>query len=803
MLIRLTRTVLTASLAALTGVALAALTGAVALGAAPSLAADAKPSAPLAFPGTAAGRHAVAFFPAINDPGEAALREFLIAHVSAEGLRRRPLAERLDILGELRAERGRLTPVAIGESEETMLQVFVRAEDGARLSLRFLCEEAPPHAMLGIRIEDLPDDEADADVGGDGGGPARQPAGPPMTEADVVAALRAYADSLARADAFSGAILLAKGATPLVREAYGYASREKKIPNRPDTKFNLGSINKSFTRLAIEMLAAEGKLKLSDTIDRYVADYPAELGRTITIAQLLEHRGGVPDIFGERFDKTDPARLRAIKDWIALFRDEPLHFAPGTKEEYSNGGYVLLGAVIEKVTGRSYYDFVRERIFRPAGMTGTDSYFRDEKVPNRADGYTRRFGKGASWRNVGDRRPARGSSAGGGYSTLDDLHRYVQALRAGAFGSGSDVGGMAIAGGSPGTNAALLTMGDYTAVVLANQDPPAAERTLSKIQGWLRRAGAGGEGGPTRRIRAGGGRRVVGGPGGASEGADGLGGGTGDGPDRAPGSTRLPEGGVDAPMLRSGHMPAVQVRVNGQGPFLFAIDTGGAGTARIDSSLAARLGLTTVGEVLAGDPSGKNPRRMRLVELDSIEIGGARFAKLTAAVRDYNEVRRDEPVDGILGFGLFTNCLFTLDYPAGRVRLGSGELPPANGADVLDYRDRHGIPATTIRVAGREMEAHVDAGSMGGIILPESEIASLPLASEPVVIGKARTVSNTFEIRAADLDGDVTIGGITLHRPKLEFQPIMPTANLGARVLRDYAITFDQKNRRMRLVRPS
>ena len=189
--------------------------------------------------------------------------------------------------------------------------------------------------------------------------------------------------------------------------------------------------------------------------------------------------------------------------------------------------------------------------------------------------------------------------------------------------------------------------------------------------------------------------------------------------------------------------------------------------------------------------------------VDSIEIGGARFAGITAAVRNYNEMPRGERVDGVLGFGLFAECLFTLDYPADQVRLRPGALPEANGTDILDYRERHGIPSTTIRVAGREMEADVDAGSMGGIILPESAIGSLPLASKPVVVGTAKTVSNTFEIRAADLDGDVTIGGITLRRPTLEFQPVFPNANVGSRVLRDYAVTFDQKNRRLRLTRPS
>jgi CubicO group peptidase (beta-lactamase class C family) len=781
MLIRRTRTIVAATLVALT----AAVTAASAASAPATT--SGRSTAPFAFPHTAAGAHAAAFFPAINEAGSAALRAFLLAHVSAEGLKRRPVEERLEILGGLREERGRLTPAEIGESEEAMLQVLTNAEDGARLSIRFLCEESPPHALLGIRVEELPDADAEAES------ERTTPAGPPMTEADVVAALRATTDSLSRAGSFSGAILLAKGAKPLFREAYGMASREKNIANRPDTKFNVGSINKAFTRVAIEILAAEGKLKLTDTIDRYVADYPAELGRKITIAQLLDHRAGVPDFFNERFEKTDKARLREIKDWIPLFRDEPLHFEPGTSEEYSNGGYALLGAVIERVTGTSYYDFVRERIFRPAGMTDTDSYFRDEPVPNRAEGYTRRFGDGATWRNAGDRHPARGSSAGGGYSTVDDLHRYVLALHDGRFGVPSEAGGLAIAGGSPGTNALLVSQGDYTAVVLANLDPPAAERMLGKIRGWLRRAGAGGDGGVTRRIRAGGPR----GSGSTAPGPD-----RASGPDRAPGSTVLPKGGVDTPMLRNGHLPAVQVRVNGQGPFLFAIDTGGAGLARIDSALAARLGLETVGEALGGDPSGKNPRRMRLVAVDSIEIGGATFAKLTAAVRDYNEMPREERVDGILGFGLFANCLLTLDYPADRVRLATGELPAANGADVLDYRNRRGIPSTTIRVAGREIEADVDAGSMGGIILPESEMASLPLASKPVVIGKARTVSNTFEIRAADLDGDVTIGGITIRRPTLEFQPIMPTANLGARVLRDYAITFDQKNERLRMKRP-
>jgi len=254
-------------------------------------------------------------------------------------------------------------------------------------------------------------------------------------------------------------------------------------------------------------------------------------------------------------------------------------------------------------------------------------------------------------------------------------------------------------------------------------------------------------------------------------------------------------------MLRSGHMPAVHVMLNGQGPFLFAIDSGGAGTARLDAAIAERLGLQKVGEVRSGDPSGRNARTLPLVAIDSLQVGGARFEGIQAAVRDMGEMP-GEKVDGILGFGLFASCLLTLDYPANVVRMARGELPPANGRDVIAFTREQGIPTARITVAGREMDAHVDAGFMGGVSLPEAEAARLPLASPPKVVGRARTVSNTFEIKAAPLDGSFGIAGIVIERPTVEFQPVFPMANVGARVLRDLVVTFDQKNSRMRITKP-
>jgi CubicO group peptidase (beta-lactamase class C family) len=600
-------------------------------------------------------------------------------------------------------------------------------------------------------------------------------AGPPP-DAELAASLKAHLDALSAADGFSGAVLVARGDQVLFREAYGLASREARTPNRPETRFNLGSINKAFTRLAIEQLAAAGRLSLGDTLDRYVPEYPVEKGRRITLQQLLEHRGGTGDVFGPRYDRCDRARLRTLRDWLPLFAEEPLLFDPGTQEKYSNAGYVLLGLVVEKVSGRSYDDYVGEHVFAPAGMKDTGAYPVEGGVANTATGYTR--GPGGGLQDNGSTLPWRGSSAGGGYSTADDLLRFAQALRGGRLGPA--VGALGIAGGAPGINAALEMMGDYTVVVLANLDPPAVRPVVSKLRDWLGQAE--GPGGPRRVLRRSG----------EGPGSDG----------RPPGSS-LPAGGVDVPMLRSGHLPAVQVRVNGQGPFLFAIDTGGAGTARVDTALAARLGLSRIGEALQGDPSGTNTRTVPVVALDSIEIGGARFTGLSASVRDYNEQGRTERVDGVIGFGLFAECVFTLDYPASRVRLRQGELPAVNGQDVLAYQERHGVPSVALQVAGREFQADVDAGSMGGVTLPESAAASLPLASAPQVVGRARTVSNTFEIKAAELDGDVLIGGYRLVRPRVEFQPLFPMANIGSRVLRDLVVSFDQKNRRLQLTRPA
>jgi CubicO group peptidase (beta-lactamase class C family) len=256
-----------------------------------------------------------------------------------------------------------------------------------------------------------------------------------------------------------------------------------------DTRFNLGSINKAFTAMAIRQLARAGKLALTDTLIRHLPDYPnRESAERVTIAQLLDHSSGIGgDIFaapagGSRDD------LRRTADFLALVAHQSLEFEPGSRRQYSNAGYVVLGAVIERVSGMSYYDYVRANVFEPAGMTASDWYAKDSLPPNTAVGYTRGGpggpAQGPLRRNT-DLLPGRGSSAGGGYSTAGDLLRFARAVREGRI-SGAPPGGMGIAGGAPGINAVLETdIAGYDLVVLTNLDPPAAQDVARQVRTWL------------------------------------------------------------------------------------------------------------------------------------------------------------------------------------------------------------------------------------------------------------------------------------------------------------------------------
>jgi CubicO group peptidase (beta-lactamase class C family) len=283
-------------------------------------------------------------------------------------------------------------------------------------------------------------------------------------------------------------VLIAKNFQVLFQQAYGFADREKKIPNRKDTKFNLGSINKNFTRAAILQLEKQGKLSLPDPIQKFLPDYPnRQAAEKVTIQQLLDMTSGIGDFFGPRYEATPKENIRSLQDYLPLFADQPLKFEPGTNNRYSNGGYIVLGVLIEKASGLDYYTYVRENIFKPNGMLDTDSYERDKAVPNLALGYTRRGRPGGERVLNQATLPGRGSSAGGGYSTAEDLLKYVKALSLGKIFLPDIANGLGIAGGAPGINANLEwdRRSGYVVIVLTNFDPPTAGRASRQIMSWL------------------------------------------------------------------------------------------------------------------------------------------------------------------------------------------------------------------------------------------------------------------------------------------------------------------------------
>jgi D-alanyl-D-alanine carboxypeptidase len=222
-------------------------------------------------------------------------------------------------------------------------------------------------------------------------------------------------------------VLIAKDGRVLFRRAYGLADRDRRIPNTVRTRFRIGSMNKMLTAVAILQLVEAGKVKLTVPVGTNLPGYPnRDVATKVTIQQLLTHTGGTGDIFGPDFD-AHRKQLRALADYVKLYGKRGLEFEPGSRWAYSNYGFILLGVVIEKVTGQSYYDYVQAHIHAPAGMTGSGSLPEHRPVPDRSIGYTKPPGTTA-WAPNNDTLPYRGTSAGGGYSTVEDLARFAHAL---------------------------------------------------------------------------------------------------------------------------------------------------------------------------------------------------------------------------------------------------------------------------------------------------------------------------------------------------------------------------------------
>jgi CubicO group peptidase (beta-lactamase class C family) len=325
-----------------------------------------------------------------------------------------------------------------------------------------------------------------------------------------VADFAAFVAHRAAVDSFAGVVLVANGDSTLFAHAYGLADRERRLPNTLDTQFNLASMGKMFTAVAVLQLVQQGKVALDAPVGRYLPNFPNRaVASRVTVAQLLDHTSGLGTYFNTAYGAARP-RLLTVADYVPLFAADTLRFAPGAHFFYSNAGYVVLGLIIERVSGQSYYDYIRDHVFKPAQMTHSGYYDPKGANPSVAIGYTNLGPAGprpGPAQPDSDQREPRGGPAGGGYSTAGDLLRFSHALlghvlldpartelattakvpfegpgTAGhfyGFGFGIDSTGteriVGHAGGFPGVSTSLImfTHRPVTIVVLTNEDPPA------------------------------------------------------------------------------------------------------------------------------------------------------------------------------------------------------------------------------------------------------------------------------------------------------------------------------------------
>jgi len=364
----------------------------------------------------------------------------------------------------------------------------------------YLNELAREHKLKVIKKEGTPKGQKVA------GEQTQEETTPPIASLE---ALHQFLLQKEEANEFSGVVMIAREGKPVFKEVYGFASKRFDVPNKIDTKFNLGSINKLFTSIAILQLAEKEKLKLDDPIGKYLDVFPDDIAEKVTIRHLLDMSSGWGDYWENEDFNACQFKLRTVSDYMEFIKDIPLDFEPGTDTQHCNTGFEVAGAVIEKVTGKDYYDYIRTHIYEPLGMSDTDSFHRDGPVKNLAMGYTDytpagKRGKGYEWNNMYILSP-RGTPAGGGYSTAEDMLKLAQALRNNKILSpsytnviwnrfqgepGDPINPIILermwvsAGGAPGVSAifAISLKDGLTYIVLSNYDFPVAMDMFREIR---------------------------------------------------------------------------------------------------------------------------------------------------------------------------------------------------------------------------------------------------------------------------------------------------------------------------------
>ncbi|HEX4922421.1 MAG TPA: serine hydrolase domain-containing protein [Candidatus Bathyarchaeia archaeon] len=464
------------------------------------------------FPSTSAGRAAHELVKAINSGKKELQRLFLDTRLSEAGKRERPLDESASLLQKAFEQSGGIIIDKVERSEPNPFVFYARSMRGNHWTRVFLfmdkIEEGKIREFGFLPIRAYAEDKETL-------WPEKR-----LTDDLAKREIERHVFWLAKRDIFSGVVLVAHGYTrfnTLVGVAVGNAEKSFESPNRIDTKFNIGSINKMFTSVSIAQLIEKGAISLQDKLGDLIPGYPnGEASRSVTVYHLLSHQAGLGGLF-ERPKYDNRKKYQTNMELLSIFADQLLLYEPGTRSMYSNEGYIVLGSIVEEVTGEDYHDYVRKNILQPADMQNTGPYALDEHVPNLAVGYLQAaddpFG-------LDPRRPNhmflgwRGNACGGGYSTGPDLVKFANALKTHKlvgskltdeftrqqggmknYGLGFEVeefNGKRVVGhtgGGPnsGVNCALKTFWDSqeTVVVVGNYDAPVAQDLATDIVKFL------------------------------------------------------------------------------------------------------------------------------------------------------------------------------------------------------------------------------------------------------------------------------------------------------------------------------
>lgn len=459
-----------------------------------------EPASAARLPDTAVARLFGEWIDMCRTPNVGQMEKWLTTNLSTDAAKRMPVPMfaqmnvdgckgdgGLRLVNVIQSDAHSLTALVNGVKSHNWMEVHFFTNDAGRIDRYFMVNTNPPESSLPKDLDD----------------------------AAIAREVSAVVAEKSRAGLFSGIVVVARGAQIIASASGGYADRAKKTPITSSTQFTLGSMGKMFTAASIGQLVDQKKMSFDDTVGKFFPDYPNQTVRNkVTVGMLLSHTSGMGDFLDSRTPDMMKHGVKRAAEFMPLYdKDEP-KFAPGTSWSYSNAGLALAGAIVEKVSGEDYPSYIRKHIFAAAGMTESDPNNVPYTGPQLVTPYTKMTEQGPSntWHEA---EHDIGSPAGGAISTAGDLVRFANALRSGklesqatfdqmikprnaSFGGEKygyamqieDVYGRTVVGhggGFPGVNTELsMILGSpYTVVILANQDPPAADLVDKTVVAWV------------------------------------------------------------------------------------------------------------------------------------------------------------------------------------------------------------------------------------------------------------------------------------------------------------------------------